>query len=190
MSPRPHGPRSDPRFTLHHAQPRADKLTIKQRRLCSADPAFLEALRMRVASAARFSAFLAGAPFYVALERPCARCRDFRKRTRDRSCYRCHLNRGGENFEFIKAGLRPVAKRSRESHLDLLERRRAERNGEHMAAEFGRISVRRFPTGRLEVTFPDGFIEPDLADTGSPNVQRLVEMLPELNEALIWAGWY
>ena len=138
----------------------------------------------------RFSAFMAGAASYIALERPCVRCGDFRKRTRDRSCYRCHLNRGGENFERMKAGIAPVVNRSRDSHLDLLARQRAERNGEHEAAAFGRITVRRFPTGRLEVTFPDGFIEPDLAKTEGRHVTRLVEMLPELKDALHWAGWF
>ena len=58
-----------------------------------------------MASEERWSAFMDGASFYIALERPCAKCVSFRKRTRDRSCYGCHLRRGGENFERMKAGL-------------------------------------------------------------------------------------
>ena len=57
-----------------------------------------------MSSEERWSAFMAGAAYYIALERPCRRCGDFRKRTRDRSCYRCHLLRGAENFERMKAG--------------------------------------------------------------------------------------
>lgn len=187
---RPLGPRSDPRFTLHQRQPRADKLDAKQRRLCHADPAFLEALRARVASAERFSSFLDGAAFYVAPERPCGKCGSFKKRTRDRSCYRCHLNRGGENFERMKAGISPHTSRSLDGHLDLLERKRAEKRGECETREFGSLTVTRWPTGRLEVLFPDGYREPDLVKTDPRHVERLKEMLPELNDALIWAGWY
>ena len=186
----PHGPQSDPRFALHQSQPRADKLDARQRRLCLADPAFKETLRQRVSSKARFSAFIWGAAFYINLERPCARCGDFRKRTRDRSCYRCHLNRGAENFERMKAGLAPKVMRNKDSHLDLLDRQRAEREGECDTLEFGTITVTRWPTGRLEVLFPDGYREPDLAKTGGRNVDRLMDMLPELKAALIWAGWY
>lgn len=184
------GPRSDPRFVLHHCQPRADKLDARQRRLCQADQAFLEALRARVASPARFAAFLDRTPFYIALDRPCAKCGDFKKRTRDRSCYGCHVRRGGENFERMKAGLSPHVTRSKDGHLDLLERKRRERDGEYLEREFGNITVRQWPTGRLEVIFPDGHCEPDLAKTGGRHVEHLMEMLPELKDALIWANWF
>lgn len=189
-SSRPHGPQSDPRFALHQRQPRADKLDGKQRRLCHADHGFKEALRQRVASAERWSAFIDGAAFYIALERPCVRCGDFRKRTRDRSCYRCHLNRGAENFERMKAGLAPKVMRNKDSHLDLLERQKAEREGECQQRQFGSLTVTRWPTGRLEVLFPDGHRETDLAATGGRHVYKLMDMLPELKDALIWAGWY
>lgn len=189
-SSRPHGPQSDPRFALHQRQPRADKLDARQRRLCLADHGFKEALRQRVASEDRFSAFLDGAAYYIALERPCGRCGDFRKRTRDRSCYRCHLLRGAENFERMKAGLAPKVMRNKDSHLDLLDRQRAEREGEYQIREFGSVTVTRWPTGRLEVLFPDGHHETDLAKTGGRHVHKLMEMLPELKDALIWAGWY
>ena len=189
-SPRPHGPQSDSRFTPHHRQPRADKLDARQRRLCLADHAFEEALRARVTSAERFSAFMDGAAYYIALERPCPKCGDFRKRTRDRSCYRCHLVRGGENFERMKAGLAPKVIRNKDSHLDLLARQRAEREGECDIRAFGTITVTRWPTGRLEVLFSDGFREHDLAKTDPRHVYQLMDTLPELKDALIWAGWY
>jgi len=189
-SSRPYGPQSDPRFALHQCQPRADKLDARQRRLCHADHGFKEALRQRVASEERWSAFMDGAAFYINLERPCARCGDFRKRTRDRSCYRCHLNRGAENFERMKAGLAPKVMRNKDSHLDLLERQRREREGECQVREFGSITVTRWPTGRLEVLFPDGYREPDLAKRGGQHVHWLMGEQPELKDALIWAGWY
>lgn len=189
-SPRPHGPQSDPRFTPHHRQPRADKLDARQRQLCLANEALKEALRMRVASAERFSAFMDGVAFYIALERPCPKCGDFRRRTRDRSCYRCHLTRGGENFERMKAGLAPKKMRSKDGHLDLLERKRRKRNGECEIREFGTITVTRWPTGRLEVLYPDGYREHDLAKTDPRHVYQLMDTLPELKDALIWAGWY
>lgn len=85
----------------------------------------------------RFSAFIDGAAYYISLERPCARCGDFRKRTRDRSCYRCHLNRGAANFERMRAGLAPRVMRSKDSHLDLLERKRADREGERVSHAMG-----------------------------------------------------
>lgn len=189
-SSRPHGPQSDPRFALHQRQPRADKLDARQRTLCQADHGFKEALRQRVGSEERFSAFIDGASYYIALERPCARCGDFRKRTRDRSCYRCHLLRGAENFERMRAGVAPKVMRTKDSHLDLLERQRSERGGECVTREFGSLTVKRWPTGRLEVLFPDGHREHDLAKGDPRHVYRLMDMLPELREALIWAGWY
>lgn len=90
----------------------------------------------------------------------------------------------------MKAGLSPVVFRNMDSHLDLLARTKAERADEFVAAQFGQLSVKRYPTGRLEVTFPDGHCEPDLSKCESSHVQRLMQMLPELNDALVWAGWY
>lgn len=187
---RSHGPQSDPRFSLHQCQPRADKLDAKQRRLCHADPAYREALRARVTNANRFSAFLDGATYYNDLERPCVKCSSGRKRTRDRSCYTCHLRRSGSNFERIKAGIAPEVQRSKASHLDLLERQRADRDGECETRMFGSLTVTRWPTGRLEVLFPNGYVEPDLAKRSGEHTHRLMEKLPDMKEALIWAGWY
>ncbi|WP_420143957.1 hypothetical protein [Sphingobium sp.] len=186
-SKRPH---NDPRFVLHQQQPRANKLGAQQRRICQADPAFRKALEARVNDPRRFAAFLAGMPSYVRLSAPCDRCGGFRRRTRDRACYTCHLNRGRENFERMKAGLAPKVKQSRDGYLDMLDRQRREKNDEFIIKEFGRISVRWFPTGRLEVIYPDGYVEPDLSKVSGQRVWELMEMLPELKDALIWAGWY
>lgn len=90
----------------------------------------------------------------------------------------------------MKAGLAPRVMRNKDSHLDLLDRQRSEREGECQMREFGSLTVTRWPTGRLEVLFPDGHRELDLAKTGGPHVHRLIEMLPELRDALVWAGWY
>lgn len=187
---RSHGPRNDNRFALHQAQPRADKLDGRQRDLCRADNAFQEALRGRVSSPERFAAFLDGSAFYIDWEKPCGRCGNYKRRVRNRSCYACHLRRTAENFHRMRAGLIPDAKQSRDGRLDVLERQRREKAGEHEAATFGTIKVRRCPTGRLEVTFPDGFVEPDLGKTGGEHVHRLIGMLPELKDALLWAGWF
>jgi hypothetical protein len=184
------GPHTDPSFALHQRQPRADKLDARQRTLCKMDPAYAEALRKRVSSAERFAAFLDGAPFYSAPERLCKRCGDLRKRTRDRSCYRCHLQRGLENFERMKAGSMPKVMRTQASYLDLLARQRAERDGICDSKTFGTITVTRWPTGRLEVLFPDGHVELNLAKTGGEHVYYLTQTLPELHDALVWAGWY
>ena len=186
----PRQPRHDPRFGLHHVQPRADKLDARQRKAARMDHAFAEALGARVGDPRRFAAFMAGAPSYVRIGEPCPRCGGFRRRVRDRSCYPCHLARGGESFERMKAGLAPLAKRSLDSHLDLLERQKREREGEYLERAFGSITVRLFPTGKLQVTYPDGYVEPDLNKVSPRGVQRLVELLPELSDALQWAGWY
>lgn len=90
----------------------------------------------------------------------------------------------------MKAGLSPHKLRSRDGHLDMLARQRAEKDGEFLEAQFGRVKLKRFPTGRLEVTFPDGFVEPDLSKREGRDIWRLIEMLPELKEALVWAGWF
>lgn len=90
----------------------------------------------------------------------------------------------------MKAGISPVVSRNKDSHLDLLARVKAERKGEFISAQFGKLLVKRYPTGRLEVTFPDGYCERDLNQCDNSHIQRLIEMLPELQDALIWAGWY
>jgi hypothetical protein len=142
-----------------------------------------------VASPARFAAFLDGAPSYVAVERPCAKCGDHRKRTRDRACYGCHLRRSGENFERMKAGLAPKVSRSRDGHLDLLERRRAEKGGECATYALHGLTAKRWPTGRLEVTFPDGWNERDMATLSERELLNAIGEFPTLADVLRWAGW-
>jgi hypothetical protein len=90
----------------------------------------------------------------------------------------------------MKAGLAPKIMRNKESHLDLLERKRAESEGKCDTRQFGSVIVTRWPTGRLEVLFPDGHREDDLAKVEPRKVYNAMENLPELKDALIWAGWY
>jgi hypothetical protein len=190
MTKRPERPRHDPRFALHQRQPRADKLDARQRSICRLDPAYQEALQARVSNRQRFAAFIDGVPQYIDPERPCPRCGGYRRRTRDRSCYKCHLNKGGENFELMKAGLAPIKKRSQDSHLDLLARQKAAKQGEYVDKEFGVIKIRRWPTGRLEVWYPTGQYEADLNSRNGEEVWNAMERYSDLKEALIWAGWY
>ncbi len=186
---RPYGPNSDARFALHQRQPPADKLDARQRTICHADPAYAEALRTRVSNEGRFAAFMAGVPSYIDINGLCPRCGNFRRRTRDRSCYACHLARSGANFERIRAGLAPVVQRSRESHLDLLARQRAEREDDHTVRQFGDITAKWWPTGKLEVMFPDGYVEPDMTKLGWRACMNALEMYPGLRDVLRWAGW-
>lgn len=142
-----------------------------------------------MASRERFAAFLDGIPFYIDLERPCGKCGNFKKRVRDRSCYACHLGRSEENFERIRAGIAPKANRSMDGHLDLLQRKRAEREGEHQERSFGALVARRWPLGRLEVIFPDGYAEHDLSRLSYHGLCQAIAEFPALRDALIWAGW-
>ncbi len=189
-SEQPRQPRRDPRFSLHQVQPRANKLDARQRTAARMDHAFAAALEARVGDPRRFAAFMAGAASYVRIGDPCRRCGGFRRRVRDRSCYGCHLARSGENFERMKAGISPVTNRSLDGHLDLLERQKRERRGEFEERTFGQITVRVTPTGKLQVTYPDGYVEPDLNKVKATRVWEIAEMLPELRDALKWAGWY
>lgn len=74
--------------------------------------------------------------------------------------------------------------------MDVLERQRAEREGQCETRTFGTVTVTRWPTGRLELLFPDGYREHDLSKRQGREVHNLMELLPELKDALIWAGWY
>lgn len=132
---------------------------------------------------------MARAASYIALEGLCPKCGNYRRRTRDRSCYACHLQRGGENFERIKAKLAPLVGRTRDSHLDLLQRQKAERNDEHEARQFGDISAKVWPTGKLEVRFPDGYVEHDMTKLTWQECMNALEMYPCLRDVLRWAGW-
>lgn len=89
----------------------------------------------------------------------------------------------------MKAGLAPKVSRSRDGHLDLLERRRAERDGECVTHALHGLAAKRWPTGRLEVTFPDGWIEHDLATLPEGELRNAIEGFPALADVLLWAGW-
>lgn len=179
----------DPRFALYHRQPRADKLDARQRAICAVDHAYADALKARVKHEGRFSAYMAHATLYIDLDAPCPKCGGFRKRTRDRSCYQCHIKRGGENFERMKAGIAPIKRRSLAGHLDMLAAKKAERQGEHLVRVFGALTAKRWPTGRLEVVFPNGAHEPDVSKMHPHYRQHAMDNVSEFVEALIWAGW-
>ena len=132
---------------------------------------------------------MAGTASYVAIDGLCPKCGNFRRRTRDRSCYACHLRRGVENFERIKAKLAPIVSRSKESHLDLLQRQKADREDEFSVRQFGDISAKVWPLGRLEVTFPDGYVEPDMTKLSWRACINALEMYPGLRDVMRWAGW-
>ena len=85
---------------------------------------------------------MAGTASYIPLDGLCPRCGNDRRRTQDRSCYARHLRRGGEKFERIKAKLAPIVWRTRDSHLDLLQRQKAARSDEHEARQIGGISAK------------------------------------------------
>jgi hypothetical protein len=185
-STRPH---RDPRFALQPRQPRGDKLDLAQRRICRLDLAYRAALETRVGDPARFAAFMDRRPSYVSLDRLCPKCGSYQRRTRDRSCYACHLKRSGDNFERIKAGVSTVVKRSLDSHLDLLERKKAERAGEFIGREFDGVIAKLWPTGRLEITLPDGEHDMDINRRSMLEITNAISHYPQLGDALRWAGW-
>lgn len=176
-------------------EPRASILDKEQRRIAMADPAYREALRRRVRSPERFAAFMAGKPFYAAPDRPCRLCGSIRKRPRDHTCLDCILAKNRGDWQMMQAGEKPAAQRSRDGHLDALARQRQERAGESISRTWetadspGTLTVTRWPTGRTEVLFPDGHREPDLGRLDGRHVHHLRTILPELREALAWAGW-
>jgi len=89
----------------------------------------------------------------------------------------------------MKAGLAPDVQRTRESHLDVLARRKAEREDDHVTRRFGDLSIKHWPTGKLEVTFPDGYVEPDIRNLKWQECMNALEMYPALRDVLRWAGW-
>jgi hypothetical protein len=89
----------------------------------------------------------------------------------------------------MKAGVAPIVQRSRDGHLDLLERKKAEKHGEHSSRAFGDLVARQWPLGRVEITFPDGHQERDLADLEYNQLVNAIREYPELRDAMNWAGW-
>ena len=78
----------------------------------------------------------------------------------------------------MKAGLTPKVMRNKDSHLDLLEGQRREREGDCISASSGPLE--RWPTGRLEVVFPTGTTA-DPWKRKPEEVYRAMELLPELS---------
>ena len=183
-------------MALYGRQPRASILDSQQRKIALADPAYRGALRKRVRSADRFAAFLAGTPFFAVPERPCKHCGGIRKRPRDHTCYDCILRTNRTDWQMRQAGISPPAKRSLDGHRDVLARKKRERGGESVTRTWathnppGELAVTLWPTGRTEVLFPDGHHEPDFGKLDGQHVQRLCGVLPQLWEALAWAGWW
>ena len=89
----------------------------------------------------------------------------------------------------MKAGISPLKSRSRDGYLDHLERTKAERNGKHMVREFGGLIAKRWPTGRLDIRFPNGAHEPDVSKMHPQLRQHAMDNVPEFMLALQWAGW-
>ena len=183
-------------MALYGRLPRASILDSQQRKIALADPAYRAALGKRVRSADRFAAHMAGTPFFAVPERPCGHCGGIRKRPRDHTCYDCVLRSNRTDWQMMQAGISPPAKRSLGGHRDALARQKRERGGENVRRTWpthippGKLAVTLWPTGKTDVLFPDGHHEPDLGKLSGRDVQRLCGILPELREALAWAGWW
>ena len=89
----------------------------------------------------------------------------------------------------MRAGLAPKVQRSKDSHLDLVERKRADREGDYLERSFGDLTARRSPLGRLEVTFPDGFRQADMSKLSYREMVNAICEYPALKDALTWANW-
>jgi len=71
----------------------------------------------------------------------------------------------------------------------MLERKKAEAAGDFIERRFGEFTLRRYPTGRLWITFPDGYVTEDLNTYEPRTVYALREKHSDFNEGLNWAGW-
>lgn len=89
----------------------------------------------------------------------------------------------------MKAGLSPVVRRSKDSISDMQKRQQAERNGEFEERDFSGLIAKCWPTGRLEVTFPDGYNEPDMSKLDYDGLKLAMADFPQLALVLAWAGW-
>lgn len=159
-----YGLSSDVRFSRHQRQPRADKLDKRQRQICKVDAVYAQALSERVSDANRWSAFVADRSWYET-ELLCKRCGSNKRRVYNRECWTCRTNSRSDNWQRILAGQRPLAARSRDGHLALLDAAKRERRGEFEEYSVGPWLARQYPTGRLHVrcacacvgnTGPDG----------------------------------
>ncbi len=183
-----YGPKHDPRFTSHHRQPRGGKLDRRQRQLCRVDPCYQAALQPRVSDPARWEAFLAGNSRYHG--RHCSKCGSTSRRVRDASCYGCLLRANSSDWERLRAGIAPPAKRSIAGLEALREQRRREVSGEYLEEIFGPFTARRYPTGRLAVQADSLHInQPNWASVPPTRVIQLCRLYPDLRDVLAWAGW-
>jgi hypothetical protein len=69
------------------------------------------------------------------------------------------------------------------------KRDRSERAGEYNEKTFDGLIAKCWPLGRLEITFPDGYREPDMSKLDYQGIQHAISDFPQLALALTWAGW-
>jgi hypothetical protein len=173
----------------HGIRLRADKLTVKLRKLAQSDDAVASYLRRRVSEGARFDAFLASRGWYYG--RPCPRCHSTRRRTYDAACLECCLRRRPLQLRPDNSVASwPQAQRSRDGWLAVKDAERRDRAGEHQAETFGPFTATSYPTGRLRVEAPDiSWRADDLRTLDFSNINNLATRHPELLDLLRWAGW-
>jgi hypothetical protein len=193
-----YGKAHDQRFSGYHRQPRSDKLDKRQKQICKSDPAYAAALQKRVADPNRWAAFVAGQSWYGS-DNFCKRCESNKRRVYNRECWTCRTNSRAENWQRILVGQPPIATRSRDGHLAILDEKRREKRGEFEEHSVGEWRGRRFPTGRLAVWCPSAAIQgaatdgaplpplpasPYLADAPFGTLSQVLEFnCPDLNKA-------
>ncbi len=153
-----YGRTRDQRFSRYQRQPRGDKLDKRQRQICKADSTYAAALQKRVSDPARWAAFVAGQSWYGS-DSLCKRCGSNRRRVYNRECWTCRTNSRAENWQRILAGQQPIATRSRDGHLAILDAKRRERRGEFEEHIVGEWQARMYPTGRLAVSCPAAVVQ-------------------------------
>jgi hypothetical protein len=89
----------------------------------------------------------------------------------------------------MKAGLAPKVNQSRDGYLDRIELSKAAKGPPQDARRFGDLTAQWWPTGRLEITFPDGRVEPDFSKLSWHQAMGALEAHPDLRPLLAWAGW-
>lgn len=178
----------DQRFVRHGVQPRGKYLDKRQYRLCRIDPAFKEALRVRVSNTDRWRAFLDGTAYFFG--RSCERCHSPRRRVYNGACYDCMLNRNKGDFHLLRQGVMPPANNTRDGWLDRLERINREQSGECSRYEIGQYVAEQFPTGRVRLIAPHLHI--DNHDMKAMQPQRVYQLAlddPDFLLLLRHLGW-
>jgi hypothetical protein len=197
------GKRLDSRFTVHHKQPRGDKLDNRQRQICGVDHAYAAALQQRVSDSNRWAAFMARQTWYGS-DNLCKRCGSHKRRVYNRECWTCRTNSRADNWQRILAGQMHISKRSRDGHLAILDAKRREKGGEFEEHAVGDWTARQYPMGRLAVSCPSAVVQGSATDTHPPTLAfdcpdlskadpRLVHWLAERNPDFLlllrWASW-